>query len=306
MDLHELLTWQDGVAAKWQLLAHMSTKAMLHRTMTGRWRRVHRSIFVTHSGPLTDRQRRWVAVLTASTPDALGCLAGLSALQAWGLRGIDGQAIDVLVPHPRRIVTPRGVRAHRTRLPPDLDGGRHLRPPATMPSRSLVDATQWARTEQEARLIIAASFQQRLLTFVDVQREVAAMPNARRRGLLLRTAEDCAGGSHSLAELDLLDLCRRHRLPTPTRQQSRVDLQGRRRFLDAVFDPWKVAVEIDGTHHLEVGQMWDDARRANSLELDGYVLLRYPAFAVRTEPARIAAEIRQALTKAGWVGSGPS
>jgi very-short-patch-repair endonuclease len=42
------------------------------------------------------------------------------------------------------------------------------------------------------------------------------------------------------------------------------------------FDQWKVVVEIDGAHHMNVGQMWDDARRQNDLELAGYVVLRYP------------------------------
>jgi hypothetical protein len=188
----------------------------------------------------------------------------------------------------------------------DLESGRHLTPPATLPPRSLLDASQWARSDQEARLIIAASFQQRLLTLADVHRVAEDIPNARRRSLLLRTAEACAGGSHSLAELDFHALCRRFGLPTPIRQVPRVDRQGRQRYLDATFEPWKVAVEIDGVHHLDVGQWWDDAIKANSLQLDGYIVLRYPAFALRTEALRVAGEIREALRNAGWGTSGPS
>jgi very-short-patch-repair endonuclease len=89
-------------------------------------------------------------------------------------------------------------------------------------------------------------------------------------------------------------------LPTPTRQVRRHDRQGRLRFLDALFEEWRVAVEIDGAHHLDVGQMRDDAEKANSLGLEGYTVLRYPAHIVRTQPARVAAEIREALMKAGW------
>jgi very-short-patch-repair endonuclease len=173
-----------------------------------------------------------------------------------------------------------------------------------MPGRSLLDAAQWARSGRQAQLFVAASFQQRILTLVDVERAAEEVPAAKRRALVLRTAEDCAGGSHSLAELEFLALCRRHRLPPPTRQSRRVDRQGRRRYLDALFEPWKLVVEIDGAHHLDVAQMWDDAARANSLELDGYRVLRYPAHVIRTEPARVAAEIRQALRQAGWPGSG--
>ena len=80
-------------------------------------------------------------------------------------------------------------------------------------------------------------------------------------------------------------------------------MAGRLRFIDAVFDPWRVAVEIDGAHHLLVAQMWDDAVKANALELDGYVVLRYPAFALRSRGPLVANEIREALRRAGWPGT---
>ncbi len=129
------------------------------------------------------------------------------------------------------------------------------------------------------------------------------MSNARRRALVLRTAWDCAGGSESLGELDFFALCRRGGLPVPSRQVERRDRYGRRRYLDAYFDEWKLVVEIDGAHHMNVGQMWDDTRRQNDLELAGYVVLRYPAFVVRQNPETVLAEIRQALTAAGWSGA---
>ena len=86
----------------------------------------------------------------------------------------------------------------------------------------------------------------------------------------------------------------------PTRQLRFRDLAGRIRFLDAVFDPWKVAVEIDGAHHDDVPQRWDDHERDNALALATYTILRYPTHVVREQPERVAAEIRMALTRAGW------
>jgi hypothetical protein len=169
-----------------------------------------------------------------------------------------------------------------------------------LPGRSVVDAAQWARSDKEARLIIAASFQQHLVSMHDIER--ALRHNTVRRGLVIATARDCAGGSHSLGELDFLALCRKAGLPLPSRQVRRTDRGGRTRFLDALFDEWKVAVEIDGVHHLDAGQMWDDAERQNSLQLDGYVVLRYPAHVVRDHPERVAADLYEALTRAGWRG----
>ena len=71
----------------------------------------------------------------------------------------------------------------------------------------------------------------------------------------------------------------------PTRQLRRTDLNGRTRYLDAVFEEWKVAIEIDGAHHLDVGRMWDDADRQNALEVDGYTVLRFPALSCATAPS---------------------
>jgi very-short-patch-repair endonuclease len=293
------------VVTRRQALQFMSEKALRHLYASGRWQRVHRAIFVAHTGSLTQSQRHWLAVL-AATPErgATACLGGISALCAWGLRGIEADAIHVLVPHPRRCQAPAGVRVHRTRVEPQLDGGRQGGPPVSLPGRALVDAAQWARSNREAQLFVAAAFQQRVVNLADVQRAALDQPAVTRRALVLRTAADCAGGSHSLVELEFLALCRRHRLPTPTRQSARVDRQGRRRYVDALFEPWKLIVEIDGAHHLDVAQMWDDTARSNSLELDGYRVLRYPTHVIRTEPARVAAEIRRALRQAGWPGSG--
>lgn len=116
--------------------------------------------------------------------------------------------------------------------------------PLTLAGRALVDAVQWAASDRQALLLVAASFQQRLVSLPDVERTLAQLPRAKRRSLLQVTARDVAGGSESLAELDLLALCRRAGIPEPSRQVKRRDAQGRLRFIDAVFEEWKVAVEV--------------------------------------------------------------
>jgi very-short-patch-repair endonuclease len=227
------------------------------------------------------------------------CLAGLTALVAWGLRTIEMRCIDVLTTTGQHPTPPRGVRLHRTSAMPHVHR-RAMDAPLTLAGRALVDAVQWAASDRQALLLVAASFQQRLVSLADVESTLAQLPRAKRRNLLRATARDAAGGSESLAELDLLALCRRAGIPEPSRQVKRRDTQGRLRFIDALFEEWKVAVEVDGAHHLLVAQMWDDAEKANSLELAGYVVLRYPAFALRQRGPHIAAEIRQALISAGW------
>ena len=294
-----LLARQDGVISRQQALRTMSLKSLRHRVASGRWRSACWGVFVAHSGPITDVQGLWIGVLAVGA-DNPAYLGGLSALIATGLRTVRSSAIHLLVPADRRLSAPAGVILHRTRHLPGVDRRPYTSPPTTTPSRSVVDAAQWARSDDEARLIIASSFQQRLVAAGDLESVLARMPKARRRSLLLRTASDCAGGSESLGELDFLALCRRGGLPIPSRQVERRDRSGRRRYLDVYFDEWKVAVEIDGAHHMNVGQMWDDTRRQNDLELAGYVVLRYPAFVVREDPDTVLAAIRRALTAAGW------
>jgi hypothetical protein len=134
----------------------------------------------------------------------------------------------------------------------------------------------------------------------EIEQVLEKMPTTRRRRLVVVTLADAAGGSHSLGELDLLTICRKTGLPAPTRQAKFRDYSGRQRYLDAVFDPWFVAVEIDGAHHDEVAQKWDDLSRENDMVLAGFTVLRFPVHVVRRQPQHVAARIRAALERAGW------
>lgn len=299
--LTALIDAQQGVIARWQARQFLTSKAIEHRLASGRWRRVHRGVYVAYGGPLTLAQRHWIAVLAASRGPSLMdgsvCLAGVSALQVHGLRTIAARQIDVVVPASRRVVAPAGVVVHRS---VEIECHPASRPPTTTLGRAVVDAAVWARSDDEARLIIAAAFQQRLVTVEELRPILDRTSTLPRHRLIATTVEDASRGSHTLGELDLVRLCRRARLPEPTRQLRFRDRYGRLRFLDAVFDPWKVAVEIDGAHHDEVGQRWDDCDRDNALVLSTYTILRYPTHVVREQPDRVAAEIRLALTQAGW------
>ncbi|MEV4825437.1 DUF559 domain-containing protein [Micromonospora sp. NPDC049274] len=298
------LTWllfqQDAVISLDQARRHLSPKAIRHRVSSGRWRRAHRSVLITHNGPITVEQSRWIALLAAG-PAAL--LGGLTAAHACGLRGYDSRIIHVLLPARHQIrAIPPGVRVHRTTLLPAADVHRLARPPRTRAARSLVDAAQWARTDAEARAIIAAGFQQRLVAGDDLHHVLGRLPRAHRRQLIHRTAVDVAGGSHSLAELEFLDLIRRAGLPEPSRQAVRRDAAGRRRYLDAWFEKWRVHVEIDGGQHLDPRTAWADMRRQNDLWLEGDRVLRFPAWAIRADAAEVVRQLRTALEAAGWPG----
>ncbi|WP_405102652.1 DUF559 domain-containing protein [Micromonospora sp. NBC_01412] len=298
------LTWllfrQEEVISLRQALRHLSRKAIRHRVDTHRWRQVHRAVFVAHNGPVSAEQLRWIAVLAAGPTAVLG---GLTAAQAGGLRGFPGRPIHLMLPATsRRDPLPQGVSAHRTACLPDEDVLAVGQPRRTMPARSIVDAAGWAGSDEEARAVIAAGFQQRLVGGDEVHRVLDRLPRVRRRRLILATATDATGGAHSLAELGFLGLVRRAGLPEPTRQLVRYDSTGRRRYLDAYFEQWQVHVEIDGGQHLDPRQAWADMRRQNALWVDGDRVLRFPSWAVRAHPEEVIAQLRAALRAAGWPG----
>ena len=261
---------------------------------------MHRSVFVAHSGPVGPAQLRWIAVLSVGNHAVLG---GVTAAQAGGLRGYGTDVVHLLLPAGRRgDRVPHGVIVHRSSVLDDSDVLYVGRPPRTRSARSLVDAGQWASSDSEARAIIAAGFQQRLVSPAGMVSVLARLPRARRRRLIAETIADAAGGAHSLAELDLVALCRRDHLPEPSRQTIRRDATGRRRYLDAYFAEWQVHVEVDGAQHIDPRNAWADMKRQNDLWIAGDRVLRFPAWILRADPAAVMAQIRAALLSAGWPG----
>jgi very-short-patch-repair endonuclease len=268
-DLDFLLFRQRNVLSRAQALRHLTAKAVQHRLECGRWEAVHRAVYLTQPGPLAEDQRRWVAALATG-----GVLGGLSALAVLGLRGHGSADVHVLLAARRDRDPPIFVVVHRTRTLPGCDVHRVGAPPCTMPARSLVDAAQWARTADQARAVIAAGFQQRLVAGDEVHDVLARMPSARRRALIAEAAADARGGVHSLPESEFLRLCRSNRLPVPTLQIRR-EADGRRRYIDAYFERWRVHVEIDGAQHMDVQTWWADMKRQNELWIPGDRVLRF-------------------------------
>jgi hypothetical protein len=298
--LASVILTQEGVVSRAQALRVLSPDAVRHRIASGRWRRAHAGIYLTFTGPSSRAQRRWIAVLAAGRS---ALLAGGSALELLGLRGYHAPTIHLLLPAARTVARPpAGVLVHRTRYLPPEDIARAQKPPCTTRSRSLIDAAQWADTEDDACAIVAAAYQQRLVNHEFVMAALDRLPNVPRRALIVRTAADAAGGSHSLAELGYRTLSRRAGLPEPTRQLLRRDATGRRRYLDFWYDEYRVQVEIDGGQHVEAQSWWADMKRQNDLWITGVRVLRFPAWLIRTRPAEVLAQVRAALEAAGWPG----
>ncbi len=300
--LDDLLFLQEGVLSRRQALRFFTPKAIQHRLASGRWRAAHRAVYVMHTGPLTLQQRWWIAALATSARGRPALLGGLSALALMGFRGYPSPVTHIVLPAGRRADSPPAdVLVHRTRHLPPCDVHRVGRPPCTMPARSIVDAARWASCDEQARAIVAAAFQQRLVAGDELHQVLDRLPGIRRRaGLIAQTASLAAGGSHSLPELDFLALSRRAGFPEPARQVARRDAAGRSRYLDFLYEEFGVHVEIDGGQHLEVRAAWADMKRQNELWVAGERVLRFPAWLISARPGEVVAQVRAALTAAGW------
>lgn len=300
-DLQMLLFRQHGVISRRQALTSMTDGALRHRLAAGTWRQVHWGIYVTTGAmELDDRQRRVVASLAAGSgrPAAVG---GVSALHVLGLRGFPSSAVHVLIPARYRVHEPPAFAVvHRTRTLGRDQLHRTTSPPCTVAGRSVLDGAQWAESDERAAALVAAAFQQRLVSLAEVLEAAAHQPRARRRSLALDIAHEADAGAHSLPELEFVKLCRRAGLPTPECQVRRTDRAGRRRYLDAYFKDFGVHVEIDGEQHVEASARWADMKRQNDLWVAGDRVLRFPAWVVRRHPDEVASQVRAALEAAGW------
>jgi Protein of unknown function (DUF559) len=167
-------------------------------------------------------------------------------------------------------------------------------------ARSLVDAAAWMRTGRGTEAVLAAGVQQRMVRPADLIAVVARIPRLRHRAVIVNTLNDISGGAEALSEIDFTRLViRAFGLPEPTRQMVRYDSHGRRRWLDVVWEGAGIIVEIDGIHHMDAVQWWDDMDRENGIKLDGYLVLRFTAFVVRYRPDYVASQIRDAFRRSG-------
>ncbi|MEU4563347.1 type IV toxin-antitoxin system AbiEi family antitoxin domain-containing protein [Actinoplanes sp. NPDC023936] len=302
--LAHILRRQHGVISWRQARRHFTESAIRHRIESGRWQRVHLGVYLTHTGPVTETAQWWIASLAVGNGRP-ALLAGVTALRVLGLRvpgtPDDAGAIHIVVP--ARMTEkdpPWNVIVHRSRYLSHADVCRTGAVPCTTAARSVVDAAQWALTDTAAITLVAAVVQQRVAGVEELAAALRARRRVRRRQVIAAALADAGGGSESAYEVEFLRLCRRAGLPEPARQAVRTDREGRRRYRDVFFEPWGVHVEIDGSQHMEVRGWYADMRAGNEVAISGVRLLRFPGWAVRHRPDEVVADVRAALTAAGW------
>jgi hypothetical protein len=283
----------DGVADRPELRRDGVTRdTVAAHLAAGRWRRIGSAI-VLHNGPLTAAQRETVVLINCG-PRAV--LTSFTAARRWGLRGWERPEIHVLAPAGTARPRLRGLVLHRTGDWSAVQTAHVPRLHRLAPAVLLAAASFPA--SRPGCAILAAIVQQCLAGASDLRAALDAAPRLRHRAALVLAVEDIAQGAQALSEIDFGRLCKRHRLPPPSRQAVRVEPNGRRRYLDAEWDlpdGRRVAVEVDGAVHLEVQQWVHDQLRQNNVVLGGTIVLRYPSVVVRDAPDVVAAQLHRAL-----------
>lgn len=296
--LAELLARQDGVVARRQLhelgLRAHDVKRMLRRREL---RRVHPGVFVNHTGPLTQRQREWVAVL-ALWPAAL---SGQSALP-----GPTPALVHVVIAHARTVEPPPGVRVRRAA---DLEGrvSWHRSPPRVRLEHAcigeLVDLVADDNIP-EAFATLARVAASRQTTLDRIMSTLAARPRVPGRRLIAGMITDVRDGVCSVLERGYRDRVERaHGLPRARRQHAS-DANGSPTRQDVRYLAFGLIIELDGLafHGSAAARDADALRDLAELAVSQAVTTRLTYGLVFTHQCRTAALLALLLRQRGWRG----
>jgi hypothetical protein len=164
-------------------------------------------------------------------------------------------------------------------------------------SRSLVDAAAWLARAGPACGLLAAGVQQRLARVPDLRDALDQAGQVRHVRLLRCVLADIEGGAESLAEINLVRLCRKRRLLPPQEQQVRYDAAGRRRYLDATWTRKGgrlLVLEVDGGLHLRIDRWWQDMARERDVVIRVGQVLRCSSIEIRLRPDAVAHDLARA------------
>jgi very-short-patch-repair endonuclease len=265
---------------------------------TRRWQRLHQGVYATFTGEPGRDAWLWAVILRAG-PDAM--LSHRTAAGLSGLTEYPGEVVHVIVPPDRRPKPIPGAIVHR------LDRPRTARHPVLLPPRTRVEDTVLdlvaeARSVDEAMAWVFRAVGQRLTTAERIRSTMSARPRMHWRPELAACLDDAADGVRSnLEHRYVLSVERPHGLPTAQRQV-RIVRDGRARYLDNLYRPQLVCVELDGRAAHPPGERWRDYRRDNAGATDGIITLRYGWSDVTGQPCRVAAQVAAVLTRRGWPG----
>lgn len=293
-----LLSQQDGVIARRQLLTLGAAPHDIARLLRRRdLARAFDGVYVTHTGPLTPRQREWVAVL-AAWPAAL---TGASALPE-----LSSARVQLAIAHDRKVRVPPWSVVRRSRHL-DLRVDWHRLPPRVHEEHAILDVM----SEKLAHDDVAAAFH--ALTQVaharrtTPDRVLAALdqrPRLPGRGMIRGMLHDLRDGACSVLEREYLQRVERaHGLPRADRQRAS-RATGQLTLQDVPYPDYRLIVELDGgSFHLGARTDADAFRDLAEFARARHATVRVTYGLVFGTPCRTARFLAEVLQQRGWTGT---
>jgi very-short-patch-repair endonuclease len=305
---NELIEYQRGVVARWQLAHQPGDLSAIDSLIRGRrWQTLYRGVYAAYTGPPAREATLWAAVLRCGPSAAL---SHFTAAELDGLVDKPSGATYVTIPSRVRValsevefggVRPRIV-VHRSAR---CDRAKH---PARTPTRirteeTVLDLIDLADSFDVAFGWLSTACGRRLVTVNQLSSAAAGRAKLRWRNGVAVALEEISDGVMSNLERGYLRLVERpHRLPKPHRQAKR--RQGRRSsYLDNLYQEFGLAIELDGLGAHPAEARWRDIHRDNYFASSGIVTLRYSWADIVERPCQVAYEIAQVLRLRGWTGT---
>jgi very-short-patch-repair endonuclease len=285
---------QQNVIARQQALdCGMTPRALEHRIRTGGpWQRLLPGIYLAVTGRPGMAEKEMAALLYAGPGSVL---TGPAALRHHGIRAPATATIDVLVPGNRQRQSSGFVTIRYTTRMPELICREAGLVSYAYAERAVADTARSLTSLREVRAVVAAGVQGGLCIIGCLDRELSRGP-MQGSALLRRALAEVADGIRSTTEADLRDLIKRARFPAP---MFNARLYLGTRFLgmpDCWWPEAGVAAEVDSREwHLSPEDWQRTMERHARMSACGIIVLHFPPSRIRTEPAVVAATIRDAL-----------
>jgi hypothetical protein len=283
---------QHGVVARRQLLGmgiDLSAGDLEGRLTRGALLALHRGVYAVGHARVT-QEGRWMAAVLACGPGA--ALSHRSAGQLWGLVARHGSVPEVT--RARGFRGRPGIRAHRSKLPPDelevVDGI-----PVTSVSRTLLDLSAVLSPSQLDGALNEAEVR-RLTSVLSLPDLLRRYPGRRGAAGLRAALEDGAAGvTRSELERRFAALLATSGLPAP-RRNGRIAVRGRFYELDCVWERERAIVELDGRAVHGTHRAFEaDRERDRILLAEGWRPMRVTWRQLRDEPEAIIGDLKRLL-----------
>jgi hypothetical protein len=275
----------------------MSAGEIDARIKFGRWRLLHRGVYVTFTGPLSRAAQLWAAVLYAGQGARL---SHETAAEILGLADRQWPHIQVSIPPERRVVPVKGLTIHISsyngqiwRPPPGV-------PPHTSEEDTVLDLVHAATSLDDVIGWVTRAMAKPLTSEDHLRRAMAARKQLRWRHELDEVIAASAGGAHSVLEYRHdRDVQRAHGLPPAKKQVPFKKPDGTRGYLDRYYPEYRLVIELDGKQYHPDERRGQDQARDNANAVTGSTL-RYGWDDVTRRACETARQEAGALRSRGW------